>query len=244
VIAKIGDASLAGGYCNGALLDWVRRVLLSRAGRDQAFLTFHSGALTKGEGAGERTHEELKSRASQTVRRMGNAWYRSGEMNWVGEMNKPTAVSPEEWKRTAEAIDQAFDKQRTDAKREHSKKHFGDLQLEASRKATYPITQNWMGALFDAFRPGYCTCAGFSVEGQSAHSVAIWQRRKSNNANDSFYFFDPNYGVYACNEEGLQRTLQYFFRRGVDYTPRYANCTTAKDQMMSYMTFGPPNLVG
>jgi hypothetical protein len=138
VIATIGAASLEGGYCNGVLLDWVRRVLLSRAERDKAFLTFHSGALAEGEKTVKRTHEELKGRASQTVQRMGHAWYRSGDMDWVGQVNEPTtAVSQEEWERTASAIDEEFGKQRKGAKREPSKKHFGRLELKASRKTTY-----------------------------------------------------------------------------------------------------------
>ena len=97
-----------------------------------------------------------------------------------------------------------------------------------------------MGTLLDAFLTGYCTCVGFSEK--SAHSVAIWRRRESQDANDAFYFFDPNYGVYSYNKTGLKRTLQYLFWRDADGTPKYANCTRATDQMMSYMTFGPPKL--
>lgn len=239
-----GDKSLAGGYCNGVLLDWVRRVLLSQAKQNQAFLTFHSDALKEGKNTVRRTHKELQGSASQTVQRMGQAWWHSGDMNWVGEEGKPTSIRPEEWKRTVSAIDEEFDKQRAGAKRESSKKHFGRLQLEASRKTTYQSAGFWMGALFNAFRSGHCTCAGFSAEGRGAHSVAIWQRRNVKDANDSFYFFDPNYGVYSFNEDNLQMALQYCFRRDAKNTPKYVNSTTATDQMMSYMTFGPPNLIG
>lgn len=250
VIANIGDASLEGGYCNGVLLDWVRRVLLSEANRDQgqAYLTFHSGALTEGKGAGKRTHKELQGRASQIVQRMGQAWYHSGDMNWVGEEGKPTSISPEEWKKTVSAIDQEFEKQRKEAARKESRKHFGRLVLVESRKTTYPDANQWMGTLLNvAFRPGHCTCVGFNVIGQAGHSVAIWQRRTSKEANDSFYFFDPNYGVYACNilpgKRGLKTALQYLFWKDAKDTPKYANCASAKDQVMSYMIFGPPRLV-
>jgi hypothetical protein len=77
--------------------------------------------------------------------------------------------------------------------------------------------------------------------------VAIWQRRNSKEANDSFYFFDPNYGVYSykflSGKPGLKSALQYLFFRDKDDTPKYANCTSAQNQEMSYMRFGPPKLV-
>jgi hypothetical protein len=159
-----GDLSLQGGYCNGVLLDWVRRVLLSQSKPDEAFLTFHSGALEERKGTDKRTYEELKGHSSQTVKRMTQAWTSSGDMNWVGEadVNKPTAISPAEWQRTASAIDQVFDKQRAAAKRESSKKRFGSLELMAGEKKTYPDANQWMGALLfntkdPILRPGYCT---------------------------------------------------------------------------------------
>ena len=50
VIATIGDESLASGYCNGVLLDWVRRILLS--GTDcspecRAMIRVHLKALSR-----------------------------------------------------------------------------------------------------------------------------------------------------------------------------------------------------
>jgi hypothetical protein len=145
----------------------------------------------------------------------------------------------------ASAIDQEFAKQRAGAKIEPSKKDFGRLELKASRKTTYQNASQWMGTLMlgSIFLPGCCTCVGFS-EGNSAHSVAIWRRRESQDANDPFYFFDPNYGVYSYKKLWLKKALQYLFWKDAVDTPKYPNCTRAADQMMSYLTFGPPNLVG
>jgi hypothetical protein len=244
------------GYCNGVLLDWIRRVLLTKtnrgAERDKAFLTFHFDALedARSKAEGERTPIEIAklNRASQTYERMQQAW-KSSEMEWAG---KPKTLKEKEWENAVSTMDEMRNKQRLEPKRKEKQNRFANLVLMASEKQTYSEAGYWMGALFSnpnptILVPGYCTVLGFSVDGQPGHSVVIWQRRKTKEQNDSFYFFEPNYGVFSYNvlqkQKGLKTALQYLFWRDKQTTPKYAKSTSADKQEMSYMKFGPPKLV-
>jgi hypothetical protein len=253
-----------GGYCNGVLLDWIRRVLLTKTKRDEvrdkAFLTFHFDALEEAKGKAETKRSEQEKekleRASQTFERMQQA-YTSSQMTWVEKgVNQPKAISSEEWKNAVSAMDDVRDKQRLEAKRTvKENRRFADLVLMENEKKTYADANQWMGTLFQSANQtilvaGYCTVLGFSVKSAPGHSVAIWQRRQAKDRNDSFYFFDPNYGVYSFNfrkgtgqKFGLKGALQMLFFRDNEDTPKYKNCTAAKDQEMSYMRFGPQKLV-
>ncbi len=243
--SSIGDKTLGNGYCSGVCLDWIRRVLLSKPEKsnDAGYLTYHSGALKSEKGDIKHSHEELRDRAFQTSGRMAHAWDRRNEMPWTGPMNQTSKVVKDgQWNETASALDKSFSQLRTKADRKPSKKSFSQLKLEGSKMDTYNSGQ-WYTALVNAFQPGCCALVGFDKSNVSGHALAIWQRRIETDNPDSFYLFDPNFGVFSYARGKLKSVLVYLFFTNKECTPYYKACAD-EPQRMTYQIFGPVNLVG
>jgi hypothetical protein len=68
--------------------------------------------------------------------------------------------------------------------------------------------------------------------------VAVWQRKDSVHDPDSFYLFDPNFGVFSYSKEGLQKAFEMLFSMADGNTPRYASDASADAQEMDYVIFG------
>jgi hypothetical protein len=76
--------------------------------------------------------------------------------------------------------------------------------------------------------------------------VAVWQRKEKTIDRDSFYFFDPNFGVYSYDLGGFTEAIKIlFWRRNLPpHVPYYATCAHSKAMDFSYVIFGPPNVIG
>jgi hypothetical protein len=246
-VTKIGGKALGDGYCVGVGLDWLRRVLHSKADRDLSYLTYSYGALSKEQGTKTHSLDQLKDRTLDTSLRMAKAYYRqTEEMDWVGPKGGSVKSLPaDDWKKIAKDLDADFDESRAGRKRKGSKKRFGNLELLLNERRPYARPGLWMDTILDedVLRIGCGLLAGFHEAQECGHVVAIWRRRNNKDQNDSYYFFDPNLGVFSYNEVGLERALQYLFWREEDDTPCYADCTSLDKQVVSYMVFGPPNVV-
>jgi hypothetical protein len=245
VKSSVGGKSLGNGYCAGVCLDWARRVLLSTKALDERRLTYGYSTIKGGQGTKGRTLQQSQDRAFQTVGRMGQAWVQTGNMNWSAPSGSSVfTVGDTEWSSKAATLDNAFDSARGEDSRGLSNKRFSSLVLLGSKSSTYGSAGAWMGALLSSgVKAGGVTNVGFRRVGQSGHRVAIWQRKTAKTDTDSFYFFDPNFGVFSYNQDGLQTALQILFWRDSDDTPYYEECASSNAQEMSYLIFGPPNVV-
>lgn len=243
----VGGRSLGGGLCAGVCLDWIRRVLLGRPDRDASSLTYKYETLQ----AGGTTDQH--NRAFDNTGRMAQAWYQSNDMSWTkpggASASTPFTVSGSEWSATADVLDRSFDQQRRDAGRHTSSKHFSSLTMTSSSLATYSRASLWMGAIMGGnsgtcqIPIGQATYLGFSRPSSSGHAVAVWRRRDNTSQGDSFYFFDPNFGVFSYNANGLQVALQILFWMDSSDTPYYNTCASSSAQSVKIMMFGPGNRV-
>jgi hypothetical protein len=256
VIKEVGDPplSLGNGYCLGVGLDWIRRVLQSKAVRDPRYLNYSYDALLNLEGKKDSSPKTIKTRALDTSVRMAEAWYRQTEqLEWKGPKGGDTkAVLPDEWKKNVVGpLDRDLDDSREERKRKESKKRFSNLNLLSSKSTTYAEPRIWMDTILadSALPPGCCVLAGFCEKGNRGHAIVVWRRRENKNQHDSYYLFDPNYGVFSYTEgssentEGLRAALKYLFWRDKDDVPLYADCASLEKQEVNYMVFGPPNTV-
>lgn len=245
--ASFGGKSLGGGYCAGVCLDWARRVLLSKPNRGASALTYGYDKMKAGQGTKEgRTFEQSKDRAFSTVGRMASAWDAGNDMNWTrpGGSTDPHQLTSQTWTDTAKTLDTRFDASRKDDKRDPSEKRFSSVTLLVSKSATYTSAGSWMGSLMaGGLRAGSVSKLGFNGPTGKGHAVAVWQRKTSVTDPDSFYFFDPNFGVFAYPQSKLQNALQVLFWKDAEDTPRYDECTSATAPEMDYIVFGPPHLV-
>ena len=247
-VTTISGQSLGNGYCMGVGLDWIRRVLQSKADRDPNYLTYSYDALVKKEDMKDRTLQQLKDRTENTSLRMAHAYYRQNEeIIWKGPKGGETkSVPTDEWKKVASDLDSDFDETRGKSGRTKTKKRFGKLDLVESKSKIYAKPGQWLSALTNTktvLRAGHGVLAGFMEYGKRGHAIALWARRNSPTQSDSYYLFDPNFGVFSYNEENLETALQYLFWRDAEDTPYYADCSSLEKQEMIYMVFGPPNVV-
>jgi hypothetical protein len=247
--SSIGGSSMAGGYCAGVCLDWIRRVLLSGANAQQGRLTYHYDSLIAGGAAGSKSTAVGKDHSFATVGRMGQAWHRSGQTSWTrpgdSAADAPYTLPDANWKTTARALDTSFDSSRTADRRDPSSKHFADLSVIASRMADYSNSGQWLNAVIDAIPAGNAAKFGSSRSATATgHAVAIWRRRQNLEQNDSFYLFDPNYGVFAYSADGLRSALRIMFARTGGDAPIYESCGPAAGstgQNVEYTVFDPAN---
>lgn len=245
--ATFGGKSLGGGYCAGVCLDWARRVLLSAPNRDASALSYGYDKMKAGEGTKDvRTLAQSKDRAFSTVGRMASAWGAHNDMNWTstGGSTDPYELTPQTWTDTAKTLDTRFDASRKDDQRGVSTKRFSSVTMVASKTAIYNSAGSWMASLLGGgLRAGSVSKLGFNGPSGKGHAVAVWQRKNTVTDPDSFYFFDPNFGVFAYPQAKLQSALQILFWKDAEDTPRYDECTSASAPEMDYIIFGPPHLV-
>jgi hypothetical protein len=230
--------SLGGGYCAGVCLDWARRVLLSPQTRSQSFLNYGYDAMKEGRGTKDgRTLQASQERSFASVGRMGQAWVAHNAPDFWAR--KPGETSDEVSRAT-------WDTKAAGLAAQHQKgKAFTNMVLLGSKSSVYNNGLAWMTDLMDSgLRPGAVSKVGFGRVGSGGHAVAVWQRKATRNDPDSFYFFDPNYGVFSCNEVGVKAMFKILFYRTLNDTPRYERCASHNAQRMNYLIFGPPNVVG
>lgn len=114
-----------GGYCNGVVTDWIRRMLLSGAGNaptgDKA--TYQYAAIKNelptiyGNDSAQTIDQKLvfsdeargldaaRRRAERSANRMGSAWYKMNQLDWYGPPNENQTVRPEDWQNAAQTLD-------------------------------------------------------------------------------------------------------------------------------------------
>lgn len=243
---SVGGKPLGSGYCAGVCLDWIRRVLMSGANRDERYLSYDSADIKSGDAVRGRSNADARERAFHSAGRMAQAYYHSNNtVNWTrpGDAvgNAPYSKDAEDFSAATAALDRYFDRDRDEAGRHKPLKRFSNLVITSSDRRTYDSPGRWMAALFAALAPGACTQVNFNRSGQSGHAVTIWQRR-AGDAPDAYYFFDPNYGVFSYKLEKLQLAVQYLFWKDDDDTPHYSTCASSDAQVMSYTVYGPPRL--
>lgn len=235
--------SLGDGYCAGVVTDWLRRVLLpgNKGDReDRGFLTYHYKEFVE-----NKTSQDLL-RAQKTAKRMGEAWTQSNALNWWSYSGEDTSTAkPEEWKNLAEGMDMRGGKS-------NSTRRFTGLQLLASKQKVYE-SDEWLADILGGptdgspIAPGCGAKLGFGLPGKNGHAVAVWRRRTNTDMSDSFYFFDPNWGVYAFSRNGLESALVILFATPYHSTeygahiPHYKSCSSADGTRMNYLVFGPPH---
>jgi hypothetical protein len=242
---SVAGKELGGGYCAGVALDWARRVLLSSPTRDEKFLSYGYSTIKKGEGIRSKSLTQSKDRAFQTVGRMANAWDTSNNMSWTAPSGSTDfKVSQETWNQTKASLDSAFNSDRSANQRGPSSRKFSSLVVLDS-KMTVCTADEWVNMLPNSFQPGAVTKFGFGKPGATGHAVAVWRRKATVTDPDSFYFFDPNFGVYSYKLASLTEVLKIlFYRRSLPpHTPYYVSCSHTTTQDFSYIIFGPPNLV-
>jgi hypothetical protein len=231
-------AGLGEGYCAGVVTDWLRRVLLAgqRGHReDRKFLTYNYEAVAKKESP------QVQLRAQATAKRMGEAYEQTNKLQWWGLEGADTrSAEPNEWAGLADNMNMRGGKSKSTRK-------FTDLKLLTSMMKTYESADDWLADILGGstasspIEPGCGAKLGFSVPGKVGHAVAVWRRRTNLTQPDSYYFFDPNLGVFAFSHTGLESALAILFAtdRGGRHKPYYKTCSSETATRMSYLVFGP-----
>ncbi len=78
---KIGDKSLGSGYRSVVSLDWIRRVLHSKANRDPSYLNYSYDALSKDEASKKHPIDQLQRKGARYHAPHGPSMYRQ---TWEG----------------------------------------------------------------------------------------------------------------------------------------------------------------
>ena len=146
-VTTISGQSLGNGYCMGVGLDWIRRVLQSKAERDPNYLTYSYDALLKKEDMKDRTLQQLKDRTENTSLRMAHAYYRQNEeIVWKGPKGGETkSVPKDEWKKVASDLDSDFDETRGKSGRTRVKNDLANLTwLTARAKSTQNLSSGYL----------------------------------------------------------------------------------------------------
>ena len=236
-VTHYNNKSLGGGYCAGVSLDWVRRALLGGQKASNAdYLSYKYGLL-----ASEKSSDELKQKSYQNVYRMANAWQSSNSLSFTSKSNEPFRLEQSSWKDAARGLDTNFDKTREMNQRGKSDKPFSKLILIGSKMETYKDATAMRNDLFKGkeFRAGAGEAIQIGFNGASGHAVAVWRRRQASEQKDSFYFFDPNYGVFSYDMNGLEKALRMLFWYMDGDTPSYNNCSLKENPRMNFKHYGP-----
>lgn len=237
-VDEVLGQSLGDGYCAGVVTDWARRVLLSNAQRNPAFLSYRY----EGDSADAKT--------DRAVQRMGTAYAdQITQLPWTSRVGEDQATMREtSWQAHTQRVGQREPK---------VKRPFQSLQALDSRRATYDTPDRWVAAVVGGptaqspIRTGCVAKLGFSDPGEIGHAVAIWRRRENTSQSDAFYFFDPNFGVFAYGLPGLESALRILFAHPhpnirppqEKNIPYYRDCARYAATQMSYIILGPPNVV-
>jgi hypothetical protein len=242
--SKLGSESLDDGYCKGAVTDWLRRILLTTNASkldDPRFVTYSYEAIErKDKEVGKKTLQSAQDRARETVLRMVHAYAENPLWAYQSGIGSPMDLEQKDWKASAEKLD----------KKNERKKRFSQLQLVASKYQVYNKPGLWMGAILGGptsagpISEGHGALLGFQKPGYEGHSVGVWRRRVNTDQPDSYYFFDPNYGVFAFSSQGLNAALSILFWYDGDIIPKNKDCCSPAATGMRYVVFGPANIVG
>lgn len=246
---SVGGKALDSGFCAGVVTDWLRKILLTtgekaRRLEEELYVTYNYAAIERGDakiGEKEKTLAKAKEDAEKTVMRMGTAFAKKPSWTQPGSAaaSDPWYVKEDSWKSTATTLDSV----------NLRKKKFSSLELIASKHMVYDGPSYWKGAILGGgtsagpIDAGCGAKLGFRLPGQTGHAVAVWRRKVNTDQSDSYYFFDPNYGVFAFSKTGLGVALQILFWYDDDDTPKYKTCTSKTKTEMDYIIFGPANIV-
>jgi Yersinia/Haemophilus virulence surface antigen len=244
------NKALGGGYCAGVCLDWIRRVLLSQPERDERYLTYQYENLAQGKRTFDskgtkRSVEASALRSSQNVQVQADAYALTNSLSWYTQQGESAShLEANEFRREAARMDVFFDKARRLAKRHESERKFASLELVDSKMSVYGSASQWMNELFSSLiRPGCVSYLGFGTEGGSGHAVTAWQRKGNTDDAGSYYFFDPNFGVYSYSKTALREAIKMLFGMEAGHVPYYSTCAHATAQRLKVMIFGPARLV-
>lgn len=230
ILSSVSGAQLGGGFCNGVCLEWARRVLRRPGERSADSLTYRYEQLE----ANKKNPDVARQRkAYDTVHRMGVAYAEASKPLWTGE-----SIKAPDWATLKQDISAS------------ANKSFAHLEMVGGKNSTYTSPGQWLGELVNPWitPPGTVARLGFKQEGQSGHAIAVWRRREATASSDSFYLFDPNFGVFAYSAEALQRALCVLWWKDAQGTdnadvPYYESCCSATAQVMSYIVMGPANRI-
>lgn len=238
--SSVGGRPLGSGYCAGVCLDWLRRVLNTGWTMRSDELTYNYESIKRDIPGGGADVRGRQREAFQTVGRMGQAWYRTNNMSWTkpGDAGDsvPYRMPPSRWDTVAETLDEQPGL---------GGARFSGMELLYSKHLVYTSAGFWMASLVGGetkpcpILSGLAAQLSFSRAGESGHAVAVWRRRTLTDLPDSFYFFDPNFGVYSYSLHGLQCALQILFWYDDANTPFYESCASKDAQKVAYMAFAP-----
>jgi hypothetical protein len=236
--------SLDDGYCKGAVTDWLRRILLTTNASkldDPRFVTYSYEAIQRGDKeVGKKTLEGAQVRAQETVLRMVRAYGENPPWTYQSGASGPMYLETTDWEASAKKLDNKNER----------KKRFSQLQLLTSKYHVYDKPGLWMGAILGGqtsagpISAGCGALLGFQKPGYHGHSVGVWRRRLNTDQPDSYYFFDPNYGMFAFSSKGLNAALTILFWYGDGIIPKNKDCCSPTATGMRYVVFGPENIVG
>lgn len=113
------------------------------------------------------------------------------------------------WETTAAVLDNRFRQIRISESRQVPKKLFSNLRVvRTSPSRAYNSGGAWLAELVaNGLVEGCCTTLSFKpTSGGSGHQVAVHQLDA-----DVFRLFDPNYGTFEFNRNGLEACFQHLF---------------------------------
>ena len=125
------------------------------------------------------------------------SWLTAVQQN-ADPQHKKLAGGGREWGQYAKELDDKF---------QGKKRKFGNIRVvTSSNDQTYGSEGVWHKEVTDnGLQAGCCTIIGLSAPGATGHAVAV------HHVGTAYRFFDPNYGVYEYQMEGLKNALQHLF---------------------------------
>lgn len=122
--------------------------------------------------------------------------------------NQARAGGGRSWSNMAQVMDARFNALRGDQGRQATKKPFGGIRVKKSKDVTsYTEEGYWARELrTEAYDIGCCTLITLYPLTGGGHAVAVFKR-----LNDTYDFFDPNYGVFRMSLDNLRGCFQHLF---------------------------------
>lgn len=214
-VPKELSSQVRGGFCHGACLDWIRRVLLhGRAGLpDKPLATQQTITAHLGSDANARVD------ASSRVLNASQAAFQKGVISSEGfyDIQKlPTFVRA--WKVLAGEIDAEITDLRANNSKSPSKRPFSHLKVISGRnEQSFTGQGGGLKGLIDAVvKDGDFTQGRAAVlavkppnrPGASGHAIAVYKGNP-----DRFAFFDPNFGTYVFSRIALRALFVFLFKK-------------------------------
>lgn len=229
------------GYCAGVTLEWIRRVLLGgrKTEGNSSYLTFGYDEIKQ-----QLDKTPKSTKAYNKLQLMLLAWREQDASQNRSKLAHSTPHSVKHKKKDWENVTWISDFKAEDLRGKPRTRPLSNLDFQ---DGTEHRNVDWSGIdkllKEDEFvkKAGNAVRLGFGkrVNGHdSGHSVAIWRRRKAPDMHDAYYFFDPNFGLFAYDIEGLGKAMTALFGWPVNGdTPRY-RCTAQTGETFTRADFG------